>query len=169
MGAALLDHHLRGRGTPATVASAGTTSTSLSDADPRAVAAVRELGLTIDGHRPRVVDREILATDGEDLVLTMTRQQLRDLVSLDPSAYRRTFTVQEFLRRALVTTAGAGSVPELVRSMAVTRRAADLLRHDTDDDIVDPTPGSAADVRACARLLDTVTAQVAATLSSRDR
>ena len=58
--------------------------------------------------------KEILATDGADLVLTMTREHLRHVVAMDPSAWPRTFTLKEFVRRAqsvAPATAGAGGFP----------------------------------------------------------
>ncbi|MBA3606135.1 MAG: hypothetical protein H0W46_09225 [Acidimicrobiia bacterium] len=46
--------------------------------------AAAAVGIALDGHVSRVLDPTILATDGANLVLTMTRAHLRDVIGVDP-------------------------------------------------------------------------------------
>ncbi len=82
-----------------TVTSAGTRRVD-ARTDINTVRAAASVGIDLNGHLPRVLDREILTTDGADLVLVMTREHVRDVVVLDRDAWSRTFTLKELVRRA---------------------------------------------------------------------
>jgi protein-tyrosine-phosphatase len=86
MAAALLEKHLAGANIGARVRSAGTHAGVLAT-DPEAVAAMNRHGLDIGNHRSRLLTRAILANEGADLVITMTREQLRR-VSDDEGVFR---------------------------------------------------------------------------------
>ena len=121
------------------VSSAGTTRVgALTDPSTSAVAAAAGLDLT--GHRPRVLDRHVLATDGADLVVTMTREHVRDVVALDPTAWPRTFTLKELARRASEQPPAAPdeAVERWRTRIAVDRRATAMMRPDPGDDVSDP-------------------------------
>jgi protein-tyrosine phosphatase len=122
------------------VRSAGTASVR-APMDRHTVAAAAAVGLTLDGHVARHLSSEIIATDGADLVLTMTREHLRTVVGLDPSAWPRTFTLKEFARRAsAIPQVGSdqGGFQAWRARLAEGRRAAGLMKPDPDDDVVDP-------------------------------
>jgi protein-tyrosine phosphatase len=67
-------------------------------AAPDAVRAMAERGVDIAGHRSTVVGRELLAE--ADLVLTMERAHLRELVQLDPGVRARAYTLPFFVQQA---------------------------------------------------------------------
>lgn len=108
--------------------------------DPNTIRAASDVGIEVSEHRPRVLDRNILAEEGADLVLTMTRAHLPDVVGLDPAAWPRTFTLKELARRANSLEpprTGEGFSGWLAR-MAEGRRARDMLHGDPLDDVADP-------------------------------
>lgn len=122
------------------VRSAGTADLRAA-MDRNTIAAAKAVGLVLSEHAARYLTRDILATDGADLVLTMTREHLRHVVALDPSAWPRTFTLKELARRsALVAPPSAedGGFPAWLERVAAGRRPADLIQPDPQDDIVDP-------------------------------
>jgi protein-tyrosine phosphatase len=122
------------------VRSAGTADLR-APMDRNTIAAAAAIGLDLGDHRARHLTKEILATDGADLVLTMTREHLRHVVGMDPSAWPRTFTLKEFARRADAIRPAAvesGGVAEWLERVRADRRAADLMRPDPSDDIADP-------------------------------
>ena len=55
--------------------------------------------IDLSDHRSRRLDAALIATDGADLVLGMTRQHLRAAIDLDPSCWPRAFTFRELARR----------------------------------------------------------------------
>ena len=69
-------------------------------------AAVPSSASISEDHVARTLDASILAVEGHDLVLTMTREHLREVVALDPGAWPRTFTLKEIVRRAGSTLRG---------------------------------------------------------------
>lgn len=164
MAAALLRRHLDDAAVPAHVTSAGTRSTSLP-VDFQAVAVMADRGLDLRGHVPRRIDRTVLTDDGADLVVTMTREHLREVVAMDGSAWPRAFTLRELVRRA--TANGVRSQPgwaEWLARLAAPRRPADLLVPDPADDIADPYGMSLATVRRVGGQLDDLTGRLAALL-----
>jgi protein-tyrosine phosphatase len=143
---------------PLQVTSAGVRSHDLP-VDPQAVKALRELGIDISHHVPRVATPRVIDHDGADLVLVMTRDHLRELVAIQPLAFDRTFTLLELLRR--IDAHGDAPLPtdwaEWTRVVAGDRTAADLLRRSADDDVDDPYGRPARMVRRTARLLEEAT------------
>ena len=79
------------------VRSAGSLSEDVP-ASGGSVHAMAARGLDIAGHRSRRLDRDAVAR--ADLVLALARAHLREVVALDPKAFRRTFTLREVVRRA---------------------------------------------------------------------
>lgn len=122
------------------VRSAGTADVR-APMDRNTIAAAEASGVDLSSHTARVLTREILDTDGADLVLTMTREHLRYVVRLDPTAWPRTFTLKEIARRSRLiapATAESGGFLAWRERVAAGRRAADLLRPDPADDVEDP-------------------------------
>ena len=122
-----------------TVTSAGTRRVD-AQTDMNTVTAAAGIGIDLNGHLPRVLDREILTTDGADLVLVMTREHLRDVVVLDRDAWSRTFTLKELVRRAqgVEPPTAADGVTGWLRRLGEGRRAADMIVADPLDDLADP-------------------------------
>lgn len=156
MAAALLQSHCRERGIDAHVTSAGIIEASLP-VDPVAVDAMAALGLDISSYQPRMVTRQILAVEQPDLVITMSRVELRHIATLDRSYWGRAFTLKEIVRRASEHSGGHfASTADWVHRLGVDRRAADFLADNPDDDIGDPYGTSDEEVFTTARVLDSL-------------
>jgi protein-tyrosine phosphatase len=121
------------------VRSAGTASFRVP-LDPNTVTAAADVGIDIGAHVPRVLDREILHGDGADLVLTMTRAHLREVVAIDASWWPRAFTLKELVRRASAEPRRPTGEPlaDWLARLTVGRRAAAMMRPDPADDVDDP-------------------------------
>lgn len=149
MAAALLARRLPG----AEVASAGSTEAG-HPASGGSVRALAARGLDLSGHVSQAVTPELVA--GADLVLCMARRHLRDIVVADPSAFPRTFTLRELVRRG----EAVGPATDLASWLALVgagRRASDLLGDDPNDDVADPIgQPDAAYERTAAQLDDLV-------------
>jgi protein-tyrosine phosphatase len=150
MAQTLLSRALAESGASANVTSAGIRHAPLP-VDPVAVRVLRDdFGLDMAMHRGRQVTREIIATDGADLVLTMTRAHLRSLIALEPSAFARTFTIRELARR---TPTATDRFDTWIARAHEGRTATQLLHRDPADDVDDPYERGEQEVRRTARLL----------------
>lgn len=121
------------------VRSAGTASIWAA-MDPHTITAAQAIGLDLSGHASRVLDPGILATDGAELVLTMTREHLRTVVGIDRTVWPHAFTLKEIVRRAsTIPPAQPGEgLDGWLRRVGAGRRAADMIRPDPIDDVDDP-------------------------------
>lgn len=151
---------LRGAADTFAVASAGTHALSGNEMHPLSAQVLLESGIDANGFRSRPITARLLAS--AHLVLTATRQQRADCVTVAPMALRRTFTMRQFARLA-------GAVgPASLGDLSPATRAHMLLRSVTsvrgsmqpvsacEDDIADPVGLPLDDFRACARELDGV-------------
>jgi protein-tyrosine phosphatase len=119
------------------VSSAG----SLEPGHPASGGSVRAMatrGLDLLEHRsqqlrPAVIDRA-------DLVITMARSHLREVVVADPAAFGRTFTLRELVRRGEAV-GRAESFAGWLALLGEGRRMAGLLGDDPNEDIADPIGG----------------------------
>lgn len=155
MAAGMLDKYFTRRDAQVLVASAGLESVSLP-VDPQAVRAARTFDVDIHTHRPRQVNSEILASEGSDLIVTMTRQHLRDLVFENSSLWPRSFTIREIVRLAMHIPANkAGS--DLAGWLATLGQGRDRREALVDDpafDVIDPYGQSMRKVQRVAADLD---------------
>lgn len=141
--AALLARALHGRrdvdGHDWAVSSAG-TGEYRAELDSGTVKAAAAVGVDLSTHRSRVVDREVLAVDGADLVITMARAHLPVVVGLDPAAWSRTFTLKDLARRAneLPPPSETEGFGGWLTRMGAGRQARDMLKPDPADDVDDP-------------------------------
>jgi len=160
LGAAFLSKRLADAGVVASVRSAGVMRTRLP-VDELSVLVGRARGVDITEHSPRRLTTAILAEEGADLVITMTRAHVREVVALDSSAWERTFTLKELAR--LVRTerlAEVGDAGSWVARFGVGRTVQDLLGADESDDIGDPYGGSLVVHRDVATEIDELLAEV---------
>ena len=149
----LLQQRLDTAGHSAVVSSAGTRGGTLSPHHDT-VRAAATVGADLIGHTSRLLTGEVIRADGASLVLTMTREHLRSVVSLEQTAWARTFTLRELIRRGLDAPLGAVSLDEWLSAAHNGRRAADLLQPSASDDISDPYGGSYRDHVDMAQELD---------------
>lgn len=129
--------------------------------DPHAVAALAATDVDICTHVPRRLDRQLLAEEGQDLVVTLTREHLRTVVTLRREAWPRTFTLRELVRRG----AAADPADDLATWLAGVgegRTTSSLLGDDDRDDVADPYGLGPAAVRATAEELGRLCAQLVA-------
>lgn len=151
MAAALLKHHLDEASVAAKVASVGLRPGG-RPAWPAATAVMAERGLDLSAHVSRLMDRRIVST--ADLVLGMTREHVREVVALVPSAYRRSFTLKEFARRSAAQPRGDRLFSKWLATLTADRDLEDLLGADEIDDVHDPIGGPVSAFRATADDLD---------------
>jgi protein-tyrosine phosphatase len=161
MAGALLARRLTATGADAVVRSAG----SLDDgqpAPPEVVSAMTAYGLDVSGHRSRLVTSADLSA--ADLVLAMAREHVRHAVVTDPSAWSRTFTLKELVRRGGQTGPRRRGEPvtEWLARVHAGRQRSALLGDSRDDDVADPIGGPPHGYWATAGLLDRLTGDLAA-------
>lgn len=159
MAGALLEHHLGALGVPATVRSAGLLGPGQCP-PPEAVAAMASRGLDTSAHRSRRLSPEDLAR--ADLVVAMAREHVREAVLMSASAWPRTFTLKELVRRG----EEAGGRPpgqdlcEWLAKLHAGRSRTDLLGSSPLDDVADPIGGPPRYYEATAEELDDLTARL---------
>ena len=159
----MAEHLLRAGLPPGTaeVTSAGTHGLVGEGMQAHALDVLRERG--VDGSAFRARRLEAHHVEGADLVLTATREHRAAVVTLAPTAVRRTFTLRELDRLLSVADLTA---PDLVAAAAAQRG---LVRPDKpgDDDITDPYGGPRSGYVACADLLEATLARPLAALAGR--
>lgn len=132
-------------GLSVTVSSAGVMHGG-APATPDAVAVLGELGIDITNHVSRRLDRDLMKN--ADLVVTMTRDHLREAVLTDPSAFPRIFTLRELVRR-LDENPGSS-----LAALNVGRSTSDYHGSVPGDDVKDPIGQSRKMYAATAAELD---------------
>jgi protein-tyrosine phosphatase len=147
------------RGHDVIVSSAGTHG-GLLEVPGDTLRAAAEVGLELADHRSRALTRQTLADDGADLIVTMTREQLRAVVGLDPGAWRRTFTLKELARRGL-DAVGEPDFAKWAAATAAGRKPSDMMAPSEADDLADPYGGSFAEHRQMVAAVEMLTRQIA--------
>ena len=151
-----------------TVDSAGTAGDGTPPPD-HAARVMADHGLDIAGRPSRHLDEGVLA--GADVIVTMSRDHLLAVATTHPPALDRSFTLVDLLRRA----GHAGgpleseSLQQWARRMSAGRTPQKILTSPAGDDIADPMGGEARDYERTAKLLDRLTADLAAVLCSAER
>jgi protein-tyrosine phosphatase len=151
LAAAVLADRLARLGLATEVSSAGTHAFEGVPATDSTRLAATRLGLDLTAHRSRPATPELVRA--ADLVLTMERHHLREVVVLEPAAFTRSFTLKELVRRGdgfELTTVDEASTSRLAR-LHRGRRPVDLLGASPDDDVEDPTGSPFADHETMAR------------------
>ncbi|CAB4323492.1 unannotated protein [freshwater metagenome] len=134
---ALLGRDLAAVGAPFEVSSAGLLDLG-EPADPAAVEAIAGHAIDISGHRSRPL--AALELSSFDLVLTMTREHLREIVIVEPEMYPITFTVKAFARE--LAAPRDGTLPDgfraRIRALSAGRPTSSMLGQSREDDVADP-------------------------------
>jgi protein-tyrosine-phosphatase len=154
--ASLLRAHLRELAVEAIVESAG-----VREAEPlideRAVLALRGHGVDLRLHQSRRLEPAMVRS--ATLILGLEREHVREAVLLDASAWPRTFTLKEIIRRGESTGARLQdeSLAQWIARVHGGRVQQDLLGSDPIDDVADPYGGAPGDYKdAAAEMNDLV-------------
>jgi low molecular weight protein-tyrosine phosphatase len=158
LAAAILQTHCDALELGVAVDSAGAAAEAGHPATLSTLQAAGGLGLDLSGHRSAPLTPELVA--GADLVVTMERRHVQDVVLVDPNAFARTFTLKELVRRGNDAGARANGerFDEWLARVHAGRRPADLLGMSADDDVEDPSGNALADHRTTAAELDALIA-----------
>lgn len=159
----LLRRHLAKAGHDVVVRSAGVIGGRL-DVHPLTVAAAQMGGIDLTAHRSRLLTRELLATDGADLVIAMTREHVIQIVGLDNTTWPRTFTLKDLVRRATAARAAGepGDWKSWLETLGADRHASELTDSDPADDVRDAYGLPSAVHLAMTAELNALTQQLAA-------
>jgi protein-tyrosine phosphatase len=125
----------------------GTVTTGTLDA-------ARRFDADLSGHVTTPLGRG--ATQDVDLVLALAREHVREVVSLDAGAWRKTFTLKELVRRG--TAVGPRRADEDLASWLSRvhegRTARELMGAAAIDDVDDPTTSTLVDHATMAQEVD---------------
>lgn len=157
VGAELLRMRLEARGVSARVRSAGLHIRERTMNDDL-VRALRDRGIDLSGHRSHRLARGDV--QNADLILIMEHHQVGDVTLLDPTAWSRTFTLKEVVRRS----AAAGRrAPDEPLDRWLARVGAGRTRLELvgawRDDVADPAGRSLFEVQRTVDELDDLTAR----------
>jgi glycine hydroxymethyltransferase len=133
----LLRHRLADLGVDVRVASAGLLRGG-QPASEHGVALLAERGFDLSEHRSQALTPELL--EGADLVLGMAREHVREAVVLVPTAFPRTFTLKELVRRgeAVGQRFPDEALEAWLERVDAGRTPADLMGSSPADDVADP-------------------------------
>lgn len=161
----LLARHLAAAGHRARVRSAGTHGGRLV-VHEHTVMAARDLEVDLSDHRSRLLSAALVATDGADLIVTMTREHLRAVVGIDPLAWPRSFTLKELARRTADVPRSVTDPREWISAAGSGRRAADMMTPSQLDDLDDPYGGPLRDHRAMVADVESLVGKLVAAMPS---
>jgi len=153
MAEVFLARRLEGYGVAAHVHSAGL----LDDGRPaQGVEVLAAMGFDTAAHRSRRMTAAML--EGADLVLCMAREHLREAVLLSPTAWPKSFTLKEIVRRGEQVGPRAGGQPldEWLAKLHAGRTRVGLLGSSEEDDIADPIGGSRSVYKTTASEIQTL-------------
>lgn len=109
---------------------------------PEVIATGNDLGIDLANHRGRLLTLRDVKT--ANLILGMTRKHVREVVTMDPGAWTRTFTLHELVRRGQMMRPRDASqtLEDWLVFVQHGRRMVDLQGKSKEDDIADPLGGS---------------------------
>ena len=160
LAAALLHDALAARDEPAEIDTVGILEPGLPALE-ETVAVAERRGLDLTDHRSRRLEAPVIAD--ADLVLTMERRHVQEVVAVDPAAWPHTFTLKELVRRGeAIGPREAGETPAgwLARAHE-GRRSRDLLGASELDDIADPAGSPIGEHESLAVELEDLTSRLA--------
>jgi len=125
------------------VASAGMYALVGAGIDGPSASVLNDIGIDTSGHRGRQFQPAMAAR--ADLVLTAETAHRDRIMSVVPTAFRRTFTMKEFARLARHA---SGSDPAEIVSVLAARRHADGALPKGVDNLTDPYRGTVSQARS---------------------
>jgi protein-tyrosine phosphatase len=151
--AALLNMRVQDAGPDVVVESAGLREAERL-LDEGALLALEGHGVDLRPHRSRRLDATMVAP--ATLVIGLERDHVREAVLLDPSAWPRTFTLKEIVRRgeAIGSRKPGESIETWIARAHADRTQRDLLGSDPIDDIADPYGGPPGGYEEAAEEID---------------
>lgn len=149
----------------AAVTSAGFVTEGVP-AEPHAVSVLADRGLSLSDHRSRLLTPDLL--NGADLVVGMTREHVRRTGVVDHSAFPRTFTLKELVRRGATVGPVERALTDWLNAIGGDRDSAELMGEAEIDDIADPMGRSLRRFRACADEIEDKTMALADLLWAGD-
>lgn len=154
MAAALTSRMIHERGLPAQVGSAAIMNMAGQPPPAHTLSVLLAKGIDASRHRSRPLVAELV--EGADVLLTMERQHLRTAAVLAPDAFAKTFTLKEFLRRALEIGPRPQDEPvsQYLARVGAGRDPAMLLTDDERDEVRDPQGGPLSGFQAAADELE---------------
>ena len=137
MAEAMLRHRLADLGIDARVHSAGLLDDDMVPT-AEAVSVMAAVGLDTSGHRSRQMTVAML--EEADVVIGMARMHVREAVMLLPSAWGKTFTLKELVRRGewVGPREPEQQFDEWLAKVHSGRSRAELLGSSAEDDVADP-------------------------------
>ena len=129
---------------------------------PEVITVMASRNCVVTGHRSRIVTPDDLA--GADLVIGMAREHVRHAVVISPSAWPRTFTFRELVRRGrLIGSRVPGeSLAGWLARIAPDRDRRTMLGASSLDDIADPTGGPLRGYEDTATVIDQLARELTA-------
>ncbi len=153
LAAALLQAALHARGVLVEVDTAGLGEPGFAATDPTLAVGARR-GLDLTAPRSRQLTPDLIAP--ADLVLGLERRHVREVVVMVPSAWPRSFTLKEVVRRGerVGRRQSGESLPSWLERVHEGRERRELLGSSRLDDVGDPSGGTVADHEDLARELE---------------
>jgi protein-tyrosine-phosphatase len=150
MAEALMGKRIAELSVPAAVASAGLLEGGRTS-PPEVVELMASIGADLAERRSRQVS--IDDVDHADLVLTMERRHLREVAIMTPTAWQKTFTLKELVRRGASVGGALEDEPldSWIARAHAGREPADLLGEAPIDEVADPY-GAGRDAYAATNL-----------------
>jgi protein-tyrosine phosphatase len=154
MTAAAIARRAAEAGLPVEVASAGVQAMVGTPATQPTVDAARKVGIDLSGHSS--VPLDTAAVQWADLVIALERRHVQEIVLRDPSAFSKTYTLKELVRRGNERGGREPqqSVAAWLADVHQGRRPTDLLGMSKNDDVTDPTGSNATDHRSTMEEVD---------------
>lgn len=169
MAEALLRRHLARRGINARVSSTGCFAAG-RPATSEVIEVMAARGLDAGAHTSRLLDPG--QVEAADLIIGMAREHVREVTLLEPSAFERTFTLRDLVRRGEAVGPvdyGNGSpdtaLADWLRRVGEDRQLIDLVGESGADDVADPIGGPLPVYEKTAAVLDDLTERLAVLLA----
>lgn len=135
MAEAFLTHRLNRLRIPASVGSAGLLPGGYPP-PAEGVEVMAGRGIDTSGHRSRTLEPKLI--EAADLVLGMGREHVRTVVTIDPEAWGRSFTLKEVVRRGEAAGPRSEDLEVWLARVGADRDPANLVGASLHDDVADP-------------------------------